>query len=343
MKLFHSHPSTGCVPVLLAALLLVVHPPLRAESPAQVGVSFQRTKAVANCPAVFLTQDVNGLNGPYPFNLWALQGCCVQSQVKMTLTYSFALFGIDPGTGVNPGPNFVLEKAVVTKGSPGYTDLSITLHRVGQAVADELLVSITAQASIVFPVVGSGTLEWTEFIVDGGDDLSGQIPSVTITRSDTPSQPVLGLPESITTSSIQANWFPNPGCEEVIAYTVLVTGPTAEVASLTLPATETTVMLSGLAPGRAYTLGLTATNAGGVSGMATLQFTSRYPEAGSQRNLLLEQLGQEWNPAGVMDGSLQSVVPSPADMNLDGLVNARDVLDILRIHLDRQKAAFSVD
>ncbi len=320
---------------MLPFIFLAALPSTWGEYPSSEALSFSQTKSATSCAQVFLPQNVNGLNGPYTFNLWALEGCAIQEQVTITLTYSFALFGIPTSTGINAGPHFVLGKATETKGTSGYTNLSFTLNRVAEAVNGELVVSLTAYAAIGFQIIGSGTLEWTDFRVDNGGDISSQIPVVLIKRSSIPSKPVLGLPTPINTSSVHTNWFPNPASEGVMTYTVKVSGSTGKVASVVVPATQTTAALEGLSPGSPYTLWLTVANASGESQPAMLLFTSRYEETGSQRNLLLEQVGPEWNPDGANDGSLQSVVPSPADMDLDGLVNAKDVLEILLDHHSR--------
>ncbi len=307
-------------------------PSAGAEISSPSAVPENQIKSASTCPPVFLPQNVNGLNGPFTFNLWALEGCAIQERIKLTLTYSFALFGINPSTGIVPGPNFSLEKTTATKGTAGYTDLSLTLDRVGEAVPDELLVSLTAQAVYGFPFEKSGTLEWTQFRVDQGEDISSQIAPVLIMQSSLPAKPVLSLPDPVTCTGFQANWLPNQDSEDVLTYTASVSGSTGEIASTIVPATQTSVMLDGLSPGMPYTLGLTATNAAGESQLATLQVTTRYEPTGSQQRILLEQMPHEWDPVGQSDGSLQSAVPSPADMDLDGRVNAVDTIEILHNH-----------
>jgi hypothetical protein len=48
---------------------------------------------------------------------------------------------------------------------------------------------------------------------------------------------------------------------------------------------------------------------------------------------LLEHLSRDWNPSGETGYTLQGAVSSPADINLDGRVNAADVLMMIQDHL----------
>jgi hypothetical protein len=333
LELSHSPHFQSCLLLILATLFFMAPPATGEERFSHGSSSDSQSKSTPFCHQVFLPQNVNGLSGPFTFNLWMLDGCGIQNQVRITLTYSPFLFAISPYTGITPGPNFSLEKSLQLKDS-GSTDLSLTLNRVGSATPDTLLVSFTTATAIGFQLnsSGRGTLEWTEFQVDEDHDISAQIPPVEITRTSIPSEPVLRLPDPITSTSIQANWFPNPVSEGVLTYRASIHGPTGEVASETVPATQTTVLLTGLEFGTPYMLRLSATNARGEGIADTLEFTTRYNPAGSQQEILLEQIWHEWDPLGRQNGSLQSAVSSPADLNLDGLVNVKDTLEILRNH-----------
>jgi hypothetical protein len=338
LNISHRPHFQSCLFLILAAQFFIEHPATWGERFSHGSLPDSQTKNTPSCHQVFLPQNVNGMSGPFTFNLWMLDGCGIQNQVRITLTYSSFLFAISPNTGITPGPNFSLEKSLQLKDS-GYTDLSLTISRVGSATPDTLLASFTTATAIGFQLnsSGRGTLEWTEFQVDEDNDISAQISPVLITRTSIPSKPVLRLPDPITSTSIQANWFPNPVSEGVLTYRTSIHGPTSEVATETVPATQTTVLFSGLEFGTPYTLRLSATNGHGEGIADTLEFTTRYNPTGSQQEILLEQIWHEWDPLGWENGSLQSAVPSPADLNLDGLVNAEDTLEILRNHGQQQK------
>jgi hypothetical protein len=280
------------------------------------------------CAGVFVPQNVNGANGPFNLRIFALQGCEIQNQVEISLEYPTFLFAINPTNGITPGAHFSLMTAKATKAT-ATTELNIILDRTGNPTPGENLMTLRVQTVIGWETTHQGSLLWKQFIPDQGPDQAGLIPPIQISDSGVPSQPVLQVPDPILSTAIQALWFPNPTSEGVSSYTASILSNTGEVAMVTVSAPQTNSGLSGLRPGTDYTLQVIATNAQGDSQPATLTFTTRYDRKTTSHNVILERLSQDWSPAGYQKGTLQSAVPLPVDINLDGQVDSLDALAIL--------------
>ncbi|KXK38601.1 MAG: hypothetical protein UZ16_OP3001000682 [Candidatus Hinthialibacteria bacterium OLB16] len=139
-----------------------------------------------SCRKVFLPQNVNVGEGPFQFNIRALMGCEISDSVEITLSYPFVLFVINPDTGIHPGPNYVLLGSGASKGI-GMTEVYLKLARLTPGEPGEILATIKADTGIGLPLMGHGTIEWSQFKIDNGSDFSAVVPPVQVpTRRSRP-------------------------------------------------------------------------------------------------------------------------------------------------------------
>lgn len=280
------------------------------------------------CKRVFLPQNVAVGDGPFQFNIRALQGCEIQNFVDITLTFPFALFSIKPDTGIAPGPNFALMGSSTSKGI-GMTEVSFKLARLAAGGPGEILATITADTGIGLPLLMEGAIDWITFRPDNGINLASFVPPVQVTYSKKPARPVFNLPGSVTSTSLVARWFPNSPVEHVIEYRGRILESTSEIRSATAAGNESSMSLEGLTPGTEYTLELIAVNRFGESKASTLQITTRFDRMSGECEVLLRALSRDWDPRGDRMGTLQSAIPSPLDSNLDGKVDENDALAVI--------------
>lgn len=279
------------------------------------------------CRRVFLPQDVHNVGilpgSFFDVQIRTLRGCEIQRSVRFQFQFSPLFFQFE---GADAGPNFM---ALTSSKVSDATEPIVEMERAGNGEPGELIATLHFSTQ---SFSGNGTIGWLQFEADGGGDVAGEVPPIEVSTSDLPSKPVLNLPDPITSSSVQAKWFANPLIENVTAYTASVRDMTGVVAEMAVEASETSVLLSGLNPGTDYTLNLLATNGSGDSEPAELKFKTRFDPFAPDLNNMLLQLGLDWTPSGGGGGNdLQSSVPSPVDINLDGLVNSEDALRVLDI------------
>jgi hypothetical protein len=263
-----------------------------------------------------------GQGNSFSVDLRGLRGCEVQGTLRFQIRYASSEFQFN---GAVAGPNFMLADSL--KGQPD-GQATVELMRTGPGQEGEVIATLNFTTD---SFSGDGTIEWEEFETDGGGDMSDQIPPVHVSAAEVPSKPLLAVPDPILSDSVQAQWFANPEIENVTAYTVSVLNATGVAASVTVPATATTAVLEGLEPASEYTLSLIASNGAGDSEPAQLAFQTRFDPANPDAVGLLIQLSLDWKPGGQEGNDVQSAVPSPVDINLDGVVNGNDSVLILEL------------
>ncbi|MCA9442066.1 MAG: hypothetical protein KC964_14760, partial [Candidatus Omnitrophica bacterium] len=101
------------------------------------------------------------------------------------------------------------------------------------------------------------------------------------------------------------------------------------IVSTTVESSSTSIRLGGLASGVDYMLRLLAINGNGESDPAVLPFTTRFDRTRTPSREALERLSLDWSPAKASVETVEEGVPSPVDINLDGWVNAEDLVLIL--------------
>ena len=281
----------------------------------------------STCQVLILPSNHNNLTMSVAVTVRAVGQCQIQNGVRVTFGYA-RLTHNDPQ--VQPGSNF----ALVHPPKSIYTGVSFELERISAGEPDEIVFTITLQKSLL---VGTSYVVWQNFQIDGGEDISGSIPRAALGNTDLPSKPVLAPPHPILSTSVQAHWFLNPTDETVTSYLAIVTESSSEVSSVEVFAPTSTAVLDGLLPGRDYELSLLAINGSGKGEAATVQFATRFDPLGSMAGPILEHLSRDWNPSGETGHTLQGTVSSPADINLDGRVNAEDVLSMIEDHLQRER------
>jgi len=275
------------------------------------------------CGSVFLPSNNSNQGSSVLLAVRALVGCEIRNTLNVTFGYA-RLTHQNPN--VLPGPNF----AVVPPPKDVFTQESFMLQRNrSPGGPGEILFTLTLDKSLI---QGTSEIRWDNFQADGGENLAANVPPAILANDPTPSKPVLSVPSPILATSVRANWFPNPKNENVTSYRVWVMEASTEVASATVGHPTQTAILAGLAQGTDYIMGLVALNAGGESQPATVEFTTRYDRLDSQTDTLIERLSREWNPSGGSEAGLQGAVPSPVDINLDGEVDARDAIEIIKDH-----------
>jgi hypothetical protein len=279
----------------------------------------------AVCQTLILPSNHNNLAMSVAVTVRSVAQCLIQNGVSVTFGYA-RLTHNDPQ--VQPGPNFAL--AAPPKGI--YTDVSFELQRISTGEPGEIVFTITLEKSLL---VGTSYVVWQNFQIDGGEDISGSIPPALLGNTNLPSKPVLAPPSPILGTSVQANWFPNPADENVTSYLAIITDSSTEVSAAEVFPPTLTAILDGLQPGSDYELRLLAVNGHGKGDAATVRFATRFDRPGSMAGPVLEHLSRDWNPSGETGYTLQGAVSSPADINLDGRVNAEDVLMMIQDHLQR--------
>jgi hypothetical protein len=294
------------------------------------------------CRQTLLSSGNNTASTTRTVFLRGVNGCEVGDSFTGSYTVSASGFNV-VSTTVTLGVNFTVASGTkVLKGNSG----TVEGMRIASGEPGEVLLQFEIEAEdLPFPAFGvpSIQIDWTSFEIDGGADIADSIEPLIATRSVIPSKPVMTVPSPITSDSVQANWFANPENEGVTGYLVLwwLDDPRLKTSGFEIPATRevsadmTSAVIDGLLPGTDYFLGLEAINSNGQSDRTTIRFTTRYDRLDSQMDTLLERLSMDWNPSGETGTGLQSEVPSPVDINLDGVVNGEDTLLILEDHLNR--------
>jgi hypothetical protein len=296
------------------------------------------------CKMFFQPSNNNTADATKVVTLRALSGC----GILQTLNLRLAIFanGFESGNvHVFPGPNFrlagqkIAETVVCATSAIGADcEISLELERTAPGQRGEVVLKLQFQSS------GGSTpkdnhegdrVEWLNFQVDDGEDISDSVPHAVIGTGGVPSKPVLAVPAPITDNNVQANWFLNPVNESVTGYHASIWSDTGEVVGVDVGSASTSAVLGGLLPGTDYQLSLVALNANGVSEPATLELTTRYDRLGPQVDTLIERLSRDWNPAGAGGEGLQALVPSPVDIDLDGKVNSEDAIEIIADHATR--------
>jgi len=290
------------------------------------------------CRPIFIVTNVSSPNGgpvnPLVIRIIAALGCEIDGTIRIVFRYSsFALTRFV--VPVIAGPNFAITSTgpkIEDKGI-GMTTDAVELVRTGPGEEGEIVCEFGFMPGL--PSAGGDMVEWVEISADGGSNVADNVGDSLVNTSDLPSKPTLLLPTSILSDSIEAAWVPNDLIEGVSEYQVTVRENGQPVASATVPSGTPAVVLDGLTPGTDYTLELVAVNAQGSSAPCTLDFTTRFDRMASQSNAILERLSRDWNPNGdAGSDDLQSLAPSPVDIDLNGRVNNDDALMILMDHLE---------
>jgi len=69
-----------CLRLILAAVFIMEPPATWGERFSRGSLPDSQTKSTPFCHQGLLPQNVNGMSGPFTFNLWMLDGCGIQNQ-----------------------------------------------------------------------------------------------------------------------------------------------------------------------------------------------------------------------------------------------------------------------
>ena len=171
------------------------------------------------CDLIFVPSNNNTADATKVVTLRALTGCGILERINLRL----AIFanGFESGNvHVFAGPNFrpagqkIADVVVCTTSAIGADcEILLELERTDPGQRGETILTLEFQSS-----GGPSTkdhhegdrVEWLNFQVDGGEDISEFIPSAEIGSASVPSKAVLGVPVPIISDSVQVNWYQNP-------------------------------------------------------------------------------------------------------------------------------------
>jgi len=285
-------------------------------------------------PVVVVASNVNGASGEVvEVTIYAHNAELIRETVSLTLYFDPTVIQVTVD-GVQPKPGWEIldPPPVVIDNLSGI--IEVTVHRTGSKEGLQNVEPgdlLTISFAVIAEEGAQTQITFGQVVLDGTQDVTQNVVPGQIEVSNKPAKPLWKPPSSVAETQVGLEWFANAE-PNLTGYLLVVYGAGGEEALRHITsATETSWLATSLLGGSVYNVTLNALNERGASATAELRIeTSIGPSTAYNNALLL--LGAEWkmNRAQRKLAGIDALVPWAADFDKNGILDARDLLNIIQ-------------